>query len=66
MENHDAQDDRDADVERPRELALLIEPIVLGGGKTIFPDNGVAQRFELTDMERASTGVICTRYVRAT
>jgi hypothetical protein len=25
VENHDAQDDRDTDVERPRELALLIE-----------------------------------------
>jgi dihydrofolate reductase len=48
------------------ELGLLIEPIVLGGGKTIFPDDGVARRFELTDMERAATGVICTRYVRAT
>jgi len=48
------------------ELDLLIEPIVLGGGKRIFPDDGTARRFELTDMERASTGVLCTRYVRAT
>ena len=46
-------------------LDLLIEPIVLGGGKRILPDDGTARRFELTEMERANTGVICTRYVRA-
>jgi dihydrofolate reductase len=48
------------------ELDLLIEPIILGGGKTIFPDDGVARRFELTDTAQAGTGVICTRYLRAT
>jgi dihydrofolate reductase len=28
------------------ELAVMIEPIVLGGGKSIFPDDGEARAFE--------------------
>jgi dihydrofolate reductase len=46
------------------ELALMIEPIVLGGGKGIFPDNGVALSFELVSVATASTGVQVCRYRR--
>ncbi len=44
------------------ELVLMIEPITLGGGKTLFPDDGQARRFELTAAETASTGVQVCRY----
>lgn len=47
------------------ELALMIEPIVLGGGKHIFPDDGEARAFELTSATTASTGVQICRYQRA-
>lgn len=47
------------------ELALMIEPIVLGGGKTIFPDNGQARSFELVEVATTPTGVQVARYQRA-
>jgi dihydrofolate reductase len=47
------------------ELLLTIEPIVLGGGKTIFPDNGMAIPFTLASTAKASTGAQVCRYVRA-
>ncbi|MCZ7528589.1 MAG: dihydrofolate reductase family protein [Acidimicrobiia bacterium] len=47
------------------ELALMIEPIVLGGGKTIFPGDGQARVFELTSVTTAGTGVQVCRYERA-
>jgi dihydrofolate reductase len=47
------------------ELLLMIEPIVLGGGKSIFPDNGEALPFRLTSVTTASTGVQVSRYERA-
>jgi hypothetical protein len=40
----------------------MIEPITLGGGKTLFPTDGVARRFELTSAETAATGVQVCRY----
>jgi dihydrofolate reductase len=46
------------------ELNLMIEPIVLGGGKTIFPSDGRARRFELVAATTASTGVQVCRYER--
>jgi dihydrofolate reductase len=43
------------------ELNLMIEPIVLGGGKRIFPEDGVARPMELVGCNTAGTGVqICT------
>ncbi|WP_426570776.1 dihydrofolate reductase family protein [Aquihabitans sp. McL0605] len=43
------------------ELNLMIEPVVLGGGKRIFTDDGVGRTFELVDSQVAGTGVlICT------
>ena len=46
------------------ELSLVVEPIVLGGGKTIFPDGGDARPFELVSTIRADTGVLLNRYRR--
>ena len=40
---------------------LMVEPVVLGGGKRVFPDDGVARPLELVSATTASTGVqICT------
>ena len=47
------------------ELLLTIEPVILGGGKTIFAANGKALPFELASTEIASTGAQVCRYVRA-
>ncbi len=47
------------------ELLLTIEPIILGGGKTIFAQNGKAIPFTLESTARASTGAQVCRYVRA-
>jgi dihydrofolate reductase len=46
------------------ELDLMIEPIILGGGKSIFPEDGEARRFELTSAVTAGTGVQICRYQR--
>ena len=45
-------------------LELFIAPVVLGGGKSIFPTDGALRGFELTHLDRASTGAIVTRYER--
>jgi dihydrofolate reductase len=43
------------------EYILMIEPIVLGGGKKLFPADGRARTLELVETKTASTGVlICT------
>ena len=43
------------------EYRLMIEPIVLGGGKRLFPDDGAARPLELVSTTTAKTGVqICT------
>lgn len=47
------------------ELLLTIEPIILGGGKTIFAENGRAMPFVLESTAKASTGAQVCRYVRA-
>ena len=47
------------------ELNLMIEPIVLGGGKGIFPTDGTARRFELVSATTTGTGVQVSRYKRA-
>ncbi|MDF2731713.1 MAG: deaminase-reductase protein [Desertimonas sp.] len=47
------------------EMNLMIEPIVLGGGKTIFPGNGEALKWELVSATTANTGVQVSRYQRA-
>jgi dihydrofolate reductase len=47
------------------ELMLMIEPIILGGGKRIFEDDGEARKFELVSATTANTGVQICRYQRA-
>ena len=43
------------------EYHLMIEPIVLGGGKRLFPDDGQARPLELVSSTTSGTGVhICT------
>ena len=43
------------------EYRLMIEPIVLGGGKRLFPDDGRARPLKLISSVTASTGVaVCT------
>ncbi len=43
------------------EYVLMIEPILVGGGKRLFPDDGVARTLELVDAVPAGTGtVVCT------
>jgi dihydrofolate reductase len=44
------------------ELVLMIEPIILGGGKTLFPTDGEARKFELISAVTAATGVQVCRY----
>ncbi|MFE2743953.1 dihydrofolate reductase family protein [Streptomyces scopuliridis] len=43
------------------ELRLMIVPVILGGGKTIFPDDGAQRTFELVSTVTSGTGVnVCT------
>jgi dihydrofolate reductase len=43
------------------QLNLMIEPIILGGGKRIFPEDGNARPLRLVDCVTTSTGVqVCT------
>ena len=43
------------------EYRLMIEPILLGGGKRLFPDDGSARALELVSAATTATGVlICT------
>ena len=39
----------------------MIEPVILGGGKSIFPDDGGMRTLELISSVTSSTGVqVCT------
>ena len=43
------------------ELNLMIEPILLGGGKRIFPDDAIARPLQLVRSTTTGTGVqMCT------
>jgi dihydrofolate reductase len=44
------------------EYSLMLEPILLGGGKRLFPDDGRARRLELVSTSTSSTGVVICRY----
>ena len=44
------------------DLVLMIEPITLGGGKRLFPDDGEARRYELVSATTSKTGVHVCRY----
>jgi dihydrofolate reductase len=48
------------------ELNLMIEPILLGGGKRIFPEDGVARPLDLVTSVTTGTGVqVCTYHPAA-
>lgn len=43
------------------EYLLMIEPVLLGGGKTIYPRRGTMRKLDLVSVKQAKTGVlICT------
>jgi dihydrofolate reductase len=44
------------------EYRLMIEPILLGGGKRIFPEDGIARTLTLQNVKTASTGVLVVSY----
>jgi dihydrofolate reductase len=44
------------------EYRILFEPILLGGGKTLFPTDGAARKLELVDVKQAKTGVLLCTY----
>jgi dihydrofolate reductase len=47
------------------EYRLMLEPILLGGGKRLFPDDGRARPLELVSAATAGTGVVICTYRRA-
>jgi dihydrofolate reductase len=47
------------------ELRLMIDPVLLGGGKRIFPDDGALRSLRLVDSEVVTTGAILVTYARA-
>jgi dihydrofolate reductase len=44
------------------EYLLMIEPILLGGGKRVFPEDGRARPLQLVSATTASTGVVICTY----
>jgi dihydrofolate reductase len=46
------------------EYRLMIEPILLGGGKRLFPDDGGARALELVSATTTGTGVLICTYRR--
>jgi dihydrofolate reductase len=49
------------------ELRLMIEPVLLGGGKSIFPEDGGLRTLELVSTVTAATGTnVCTYRVAGT
>jgi dihydrofolate reductase len=47
------------------ELRLMIDPVVLGGGKRIFRDDGLLRPLRLVDSQVTSTGAILATYAAA-
>jgi dihydrofolate reductase len=46
------------------EYRLMLQPILLGGGKRIFPDDGTARPLRLESVLPTDTGVLVCTYVR--
>jgi dihydrofolate reductase len=44
------------------EYRLMIEPVLLGGGKRLFPDDGRAWPLELVSAKTSGTGVLICSY----
>jgi dihydrofolate reductase len=47
------------------EFRLMIDPVVLGGGKRIFRDDGVLKQLRLVDSQVTGTGAILAMYAPA-
>jgi dihydrofolate reductase len=47
------------------ELRLIVMPVMLGGGKTIFPDSGAKQPLELVSTATSATGAHVAVYQAA-
>ena len=47
------------------EYNLMIEPVILGGGKRLFPDDSVLRALELVSSTTSSTGVQICKYRRS-
>ncbi len=47
------------------ELRLLIDPVLVGGGKRIFPDDGALRPLRLVDHQVTTTGTIVATYAPA-
>ena len=47
------------------ELRLMIDPVVLGGGKRIFRDDGLLRQLRLVDGQVTGTGAILATYAPA-
>lgn len=47
------------------EYRLMIDPLILGGGKRILPEDGRFRRLHLVDSEVSGTGAFLVRYRRA-
>ena len=47
------------------ELRLMIDPLVLGGGKRFFRDDGVCRSLALVSSEATPTGALLATYARA-
>jgi dihydrofolate reductase len=47
------------------EYRVMIDPLVLGGGKRIFPDGGVGRPLRLLDSQVTTTGAIVATYAAA-
>lgn len=44
------------------ELLLMIEPVMLGGGKTIFPDDAELRALQLVSVQQTDSGVLVCTY----
>jgi len=44
------------------EYRIMIEPILLGGGKRMFPESGTSRTLELISVTQAETGVLVCAY----
>jgi dihydrofolate reductase len=45
------------------EFRLMIDPLIVGGGKRLFPDDGAMKRMRLVGSQPTSTGAILATYV---
>jgi dihydrofolate reductase len=47
------------------EYRLMIDPIIVGGGSRLFPEDGVLRSLRLVDSQVTTTGAIVATYVPA-